>query len=301
MSYNCYIPKPMKPVYLFILMAFFTFQAKSQTFLQNNKVWNVVRCINGGACETESFKIAGDTLLGLYNYKKLYSTYDSTLAKWNPYGALREDGNKIYFYLYANQTEVLLYDFGLAVGERFQSVHNSPEVQNCPIDLEVLSTDTVTLENGLQAKRIIFTDGEQWLYGVGSLYGLVYTGIDQCILDNSYELSCCSLDYQLLYDSPDFEKCYINTLGVKKNGIENSVSVFPNPFSRHAVLKFNNSEGSVYALKIVNSLGQTVKRMNNIHGASVDISAGTLKGGIYYYFLIKKGKIVAKGKFTVIK
>ena len=56
-----------------------TFFVIGQTFLQENKTWNVVKCMNFGLCETQSFRITGDTTMGQEDYKKLYSTYDTTV------------------------------------------------------------------------------------------------------------------------------------------------------------------------------------------------------------------------------
>lgn len=71
---------------------------------------------------------------GSNRIQKLYATNDTTLINWFKYGALRENENRVYFYLFANETEVLLYDFNLDVGENLISTHNSIEYQGCPIE-----------------------------------------------------------------------------------------------------------------------------------------------------------------------
>ena len=250
----------MKKALLTSIFATLTILVCSQTFIQENKTWNVVECINWGGCGTQTFKIMGDTTVEQTEYKKLYATNDTTLSNWFKYGAVRENENRVYFYLFANATEVLLYDFNLNVGENFISTHNSIDYQGCPIEMEVSSIDTVTIENGEQRQRFNFSDGEKWISGIGSLYGLVNVGINYCVIDMYYDLSCCHENEELVFQSPDFDNCLINTVGINENSTRISHSVCPNPFTQTTVLNFNYSSSQTYRLQIINSTGQVLKK-----------------------------------------
>lgn len=286
----------MKKIVLTSILTALSLFVSSQTFIQENKTWNVVECINLGGCETQTFKIMGDTIIAQTDYKKLYVTYDTTLSDWNNYGALRENGNRVYFYLFANDTEVLLYDFNLSVGETFTSIHNSIEYQDCPIEMEVSSIDTVILENGVQRQRFNFTDGEKWISGIGSLYGLVYVGVYQCIADMSYDLSCCHENDELIFQSPNFDNCLINTVGLNENSTQIKHSVYPNPFSQSTVIKFDYSSSQTYRLRIFNSTGEIVREFDHINSGEINISGNQLNEGIYLYLITKDDKEIISGK-----
>ncbi len=286
----------MKRIILTSIFATLTILVNSQTFIQEHKTWNVVECMNWGGCGTQSFKILGDTAIGQTEYKKLYATNDTTLSSWNKYGALRENENKVYFYLFANETEVLLYDFSLNVGESFISTHNSIEYQACPIEMEVSLIDTVTIENGEQRQRRYFSNGEVWISGIGSLNGLVYVGVYQCVFDISYELSCCHENEDLLFQSTSFNNCLVNTVGLNEKVSKINHAICPNPFSNTTILNFDFSGSQTYSLQIFNSTGQLVKNVNQINAGKIEISGNELTSGIYFYLLTNDKNEIASGK-----
>jgi hypothetical protein len=286
----------MKRILLTSIFASLTILVSSQSFLQENKTWNVVECMNWGGCGTQTLRIQGDTTIGQTEYKKLFATNDTTLSNWFEYGALREHQNIVYFYLFANETEVVLYDFNVNIGENFISTHNSIEYQGCPIELVVSSIDTVTIENGEQRQRFIFSDGETWISGIGSLYGLVYVGVYQCIIDMYYNLSCCHENEELVFQSPSFDNCLINTVGLNENSTQINHSVCPNPFTQTTVLNFDYSSSQTYRLQIINSTGKVVKKINQINSGKIEISGNQLNSGIYFYLLSNDKNEIVSGK-----
>ncbi len=286
----------MKKTILITALMTLTFFANSQTFIQENKTWNVVECINLGGCETQTFKIMGDTTIEQLEYKKLYVTYDTALNTWSNYGAMREIENQVFFYLYANETEEMLYDFNLAVGDTFNTIQNSMEYSGCPIELVVTSIDTVTLENGEQKQRFNFADGEQWISRIGSLYGLVYVGVHQCIIDMDYDLSCCHENDELIYQSQLFDNCFINTVGLKENSEQIKHSVYPNPFSESTELKFDYSSSQNYRLQIISGIGQIAMEIRNINSGKIIIQGDQLNSGIYFFRLTNDNNEIASGK-----
>ncbi len=295
-AYNAKISIIMKKTILMTAFLTLTFFASSQTFIQENKTWNVVECMNLSGCKTQTFKIMGDTTIGQLEYKKLYATYDTALNTWSNYGAMREVENQVFFYLYANETEEMLYDFNLAVGDTFNTIQNSMEYSGCPIELVVTSIDTVTLENGEQKQRFNFADGEQWISGIGSLYGLVYVGVYQCIIDMDYHLSCCHANDELIYQSQLFDNCFINTVGLKENSEQIKCSVYPNPFYQSTELKFDYSSSQNYRLQMMNGIGQVVMEIGNINSGKIIIQGDQLTSGIYFFRLTNDKNEVASGK-----
>jgi len=288
----------MKKTLMITVLLTLTIFAGSQTLVQDNKSWNVVECMNSSGCSTHSFKIIGDTSFGQVDYKKLYSTYDTTLTNWNIYGAMRENENQVFLYNFSTETEELLYDFNLSVGDTFSTIVNTPDYFGCPIELVVSSIDTVSLENNEHRQRIMF-GGEQWISGIGSLNGLIYVGIDQCIFDMYYELSCYHENNELIYQSPNIDGCFVVTVGLEENSAQIKHSVYPNPFSQSTKLKFDYSSSQNYRLQIINSMGQIIQMIKKIDFGEIIIKRNQLNTGIYFYRLINENKEIASGKFIV--
>lgn len=283
-----------KSIFITIIFSFIFLFANSQNFIQENKSWNVVECMNFGGCGTHSFKISGDTTIGQVDYKKLYSTYDTALINWSIYGALRENENQVFIYNFYHESEELLYDFNLSVGDTFSTTANTPDYNGCPIELLVTSIDTIIFENGEPKQRYNFM-GEQWISGVGSLYGLIYVGVGQCIFDMYYDLSCCHENDELIFQSSIFDGCFVYTVGLEENSKHIQHSLFPNPFSVSTILKFDFSNLQNYRLQIINGNGQMVREINDITTGEITIQGNQLTSGIYYYRLISGGNECAKG------
>lgn len=204
-----------------------------QNLIETNKLWTSVECI--GHCWTWGHKFEGDTVINETIYKKLWQTMDSTFTNWNYANAMREtpDGK---VYQWTVDGEELLYDFNLQVGEQFYSVFNG-----CEVNLEVESIDSITLLNGEKRKRLNFEWGtESWIEGIGSSYGLLNVGWEQCAFDWHFELNCLSENNILKYDNPNFEGCYVITTGLVEKS-SGSIQVTPNPFKNQISIEANQN------------------------------------------------------------
>lgn len=266
----------------------------SQTLVQDNKIWNVVNCIALGGCYTESFTVNEDTIIDQINYKKLLRTTDTTLTNWNYYGALREVDNKVFLYYPNSSAEILLYDFNLSVGDTFSSFY-----YDCPIELVLQDIDTITLLNGEQREKYIFHNNEQWIKGIGSLNGLIYVGVYWCIADLYYELSCCFENGEQIFQSDNYESCFVISVGIneKKNHVKHKV--YPNPFSNSTILRFDYLESQNYVLHIINQHGQIIQTINNVTSGEIEINKGRMNKGVYYYRLENEKEIIANGKLIL--
>ncbi len=106
---------------------------------------------------TYRMQLKGDTTINEITYKKLYQGNTYT-------GALREDGEKVY-YREMNCNEVCLYDFGLNVNDNFIDSRNSGNMT------------VVSKENkeylGQQRTTLVLSYGNEtsteWIRGIGSL------------------------------------------------------------------------------------------------------------------------------------
>ena len=284
----------MKTTLLTLVLFMISINIYSQNLVQDNKIWNVVNCMNWGGCWTESFKIDGDTTIDQTEYKKLLRTTDTTLTNWGFFAAIREVDNRVFIKYPSLDSENILYDFNLLVGETFSGFY-----YDCPFELVLQEIDTITLLNGEQREKFIFSDGEQWIKGIGSLYGLIYVGVYWCEADMYYDLSCCFENGEQIFQSDNYESCFTNTVGVDEKNKQTNYKIYPNPFTNSAIIKFNYSDSQDYILQIINQSGQIIQTLKNITSGEIEIKKGDMKNGVYFYRLQNSNGIVAKGKMII--
>ena len=147
--------------------------------------------------DKSTYILQGDTLIGERIYHKLVNEKGKLIA------TITEEGKKIY--LRCNETDMLLYDFGVEVGDTIVQDFSTAGISWCdaPCKLCVVRIDTVTLLNGKQAKRICYDHrGTTDLEFVGSEYGIlapIY--MPQIPLDIDWHFySCCSLNGDILFE-----------------------------------------------------------------------------------------------------
>ncbi|MDP2723164.1 MAG: T9SS type A sorting domain-containing protein [Bacteroidales bacterium] len=283
----------MKKLLFLMFLTTFINLASGQNMVQENKLWNVVNCLNFGDCATESYKLLGDTTIGVFTYKKLYYTLDTTLTNFSMIGAMRDDLNKVFYHNFEN--EFMLYDFSLAVNDTFQTT----QYWGNPVEMVVLTIDTVDNANGDHRPRWTFNSGEQWIEGVGSLYGPINVDIYQVVIDLYYDESCCFEDDVLTYLNPNVSGCIVNTVGIDLIDSQQIVSVYPNPFSLSALIKLNYSGSHTYEFQLLNITGQKVRSINHIKSGSVVLARENLPSGLYFYRLFEANAPVATGKIII--
>ncbi|NQT76521.1 MAG: T9SS type A sorting domain-containing protein [Bacteroidetes bacterium] len=269
--------------------------AYSQVLVDTNKIWNVVKCMNQGPCNTRSYKFGGDTLIDGTIYKKLLHTLDSANQTWYFHSAIREDSTGKVFHHYF-QNEELLYDFGLKVGEVFTGL-----TYGGPVTMTVDSIDTIQLLNGELRKRLILgsvyisPEQDEWIVGIGSLSGITNVGFAWPI-DVWYELNCFTENDTLKYDYPYYDPCYYTTASLEENLGKQKWSLKPNPFNNNTKLTYDFIQNSAYELRILNAQGFLIEVYNNITSRDIYIQGGSLSNGIYFFQLLEDGKIKLTGK-----
>lgn len=125
----------------------------SQNFCTEGKLWT-------GIESTEirktpfSYKIQGDTIISRYGCKKVYYQNEFVYSDsgWHYYGALFEEGSKVFVIRKNSEEMKLLYDFDLKVGDHFLS--------NIDIDEIVINIDMVEL-SGSSFQRFAFKEYSQ--------------------------------------------------------------------------------------------------------------------------------------------
>jgi hypothetical protein len=293
----------MKYFFTLIAICIISISTRSQSIIDTNKIWSVAECV-WSSCGTTSFKFVGDTVIGSYQYKTLYGSNDSTLTNWYIYGAMREDTiGKIYYHNLGSGGEGLIYDFNLIKNDTF-TVGPSTGLPwlSCPIELVVDSVDTVTLLNGEQRKRIIFHSPfgyqEEWIEGVGSLFGLVHVGYLDCMVDVLNELNCFTENDTLKYDNPIYSTCYFTQVGIEETSDKINIKLYPNPFNNFSTIELQRLKEN-WSWTLYNSIGQKVQHIDNITNTRLTIKKGNLSSGIYFYLVKVYDSRTAHGKLII--
>ena len=95
-------------------------------------------------------------------------------------------------------------------------------------------------------------------------------------------MSCCHESDELIYMSPEYSDCYVNTLGLEDGIKKELVKIFPNPTSGRVELRLCDLILSDVLVEVVNMRGQLV--FSHIYSSinreeSIDLSY--LSKGIY--------------------
>lgn len=93
--------------------------------------------------------------------------------------------------------------------------------------------------------------------------------------------------------------CGYPTSIVSLSVVENRFNVYPNP-----TISIINVESTVFGnevqLQIVNSFGEIVYRCPLVQ-TQLSINISQLSDGIYYYQILKKGRLIENNKLVIIK
>lgn len=149
-------------------------------------------------------QIEGDTLISSVHYSKLmdYFGCDEKDRKIN--GFIRETNDSLVFYRpWYSDTEFLLYDFGIKVGDSIFTIVPS----HC---------DSIGTTN--KGQRIIYISGaynfkDKWIEGVGSEMGLLM----EILVGERLIFTCCVLNNTELYHNPEYPNCIYTSSKEVKN------------------------------------------------------------------------------------
>jgi len=253
----------------------------------------------------------GDTIINGSLHKKLFRSpvliirqgggtpcYVWPWATFSGYmGALGDDslGNKSFFVFPDQNTDTLLFDYNLAVGDTIRGYLPA----NCTITIN--SVDSVLIGTQFRKKWNFNTCNEcpgYFIQGIGSDNGLIewlntsgpcLTNLI-CVKDSSTTL------FYTGYNSA--VGCELVTYAEEIFKVSSKIHVFPNPFSEQTMLKPDKPLKNA-VLTVFNFYGQEVKQMSNLTGQTLIFDRNNLASGLYYFRLTDCKKTVATDKFFI--
>lgn len=229
----------------------------------------------------ECLRIGGDTLISNMNYYKLIYSLGCDESNWRTKGFIRETEDSLVYYCenYSSAQELLLYDFGIKVGD---SVYTTPTTSRL---------DSLGKTN--KGQKIYYLSGpynrkDRWIEGVGSETGLLM----ELVTGGSQIFSCCLLNGEELYHNPNYSACFYTSTISNKNS-DRELKVYPNPVSRELFIQPTSNIEEGFTLEMYSVKGKLVKTECMEAGSTLhQIDTSSLRNGIYILRLIS-----ASGKY----
>lgn len=233
------------------------------------------------------------------------------------FGALREDSNKkIWFinfinysftcYTYSNSfwpwaidSDLLLYDFNLHVGENL----------TYPFPRQVNKIDSIKLEDNSYRKRFVFSDPtDYWLEGIGSSLGLfgaykLPTNPPNDLNVCSYWLNCFSQNSQVLFEKSNLiagitcDSLETSTLFGSPQFANNEFPflIFPNPTENLTTIQFSLVHQSRIQISVFDISGKEILILVNDEVQagirSLQINTSDFAKGVYILKMISDSEI----------
>lgn len=274
-------------LHLFAVFSFAGASAQNE-YLQNNPQWTVLiqrsqfyPCIEN---DTTNYYINGDTIINALTYKKLFAKGHIDDTWWSPNpntscyanytytdlvprGFLRSSGAQMYYMMYGDTSEQLLYDYNLTVGSQLPqtSVYASTGTY-------VTSIDSIYTPYGYRKRFYIDGNSSEYiLEGIGSRYGLVEPFGP--MMDATHTLLCFGFNDTAWFPTQGPECAVITSNAELQASVQ--LRVVPNPASDHITVNLTGT--ALNSVALYNVHGQIVKQQS-----TAEVYVGDLSPGIYF-------------------
>lgn len=232
---------------------------------------------------------SGDTLIEDDRYMKIMGTVNDSYPIF--YTLLREEDGKVWKRYSIAHSETLLYDFTASVGDTLRIGDFAEEM--------VLDSISMVQIGGVDRRKFWFGleyDGlgnprakETWVEGIGSDYGLLWTGYFN-VFDGWHCLLCFHQNGELVWENPEYGTCTYDAIEENK---DSEISIYPNPVRDRVVI-----EGiEVAEVEVYNALGQRVRTVRSTN----EINVSGLPKGVYLLFITDAMGISQTRRITIVK
>lgn len=274
---------------------FFSITSFSQTYLPMLEEGNIWNTISYGYPDPviitdETYEVTGQLVIGGFTY---FIINNSSCV-------MREENGKVYVYNQTHETEEILLDFTLEIGDEIILDTQNPHycyyiggvyMEGTPITVSNVSTqfiagnDRKVIELEYQGELV-----DTWIEGIGTLNGIL--PFDFTYFDSDTYLSCYT-NNGVAYFFNGYTECLFGINDFDKDAIK----LAPNPVTEYSTIQFP-IESEIDFIKIFDVFGRLV-RNEKIYSEYVNINANEYASGIYLYLLFSKDKMVKTDKFIV--
>jgi len=276
--------KMKKIIIVLLLIAISKIQAQNYFgFPDSNAVWNTYYADMFYAYNINPYFVKGDTTFNGQTYKKVYQSADTFVNPFNCNLSLlvRDTNQQWLFFNFFNQSEDVLYDFGLEVGDTFEiNLDGNPSIY------VVSQIDSILLA-GQYRKRMYMSNFDQfnpieWIEGIGSSKGLIVPY--HTLTCGGYNLICFHENDVLIYSGSD-SSCwfseYVNNVGTEKFESGKGLKIYPNPAKDKIKIEFNDICENC-RVQIFDILGRYQSSEIKFSSNIIEIARSELLSGMYF-------------------
>lgn len=290
-------------------------------FPTDSTVWGVVHDNSYNFAQyVNYYEMKGDTVINGMTYSKIYFHPDPLDPLFNPvvqnpYCFLREDTSKKVFVKYpfgtgADTSEMVIYDFNLAIGDTFkvQLVYSPSDTlkflvtsfsTGTGIDLqERRGTEVQPLIEELNWFGLCGPFG--WTEEMGSPWGPFYNGMppSTCGGDptDGYFLSCIKVRDVMILDAVEGGGCDVVVDLNETSTSEISLLPFPNPVIDISTVKL---DGKYLLIEIFDLKGGKVITLDTQGKPSIDLLRDDYPEGLYHIKAVTMEGVCHTGRFVV--
>jgi len=212
---------------------------------------------------------SGDTLIEDVRYMKIMGTVNDSYPIF--YTLLREEDGKVWKRYSIAHPETLLYDFTASVGDTLRIGDFAEEMVLDSISMvQIGDVDRRKFWFGLEYDNLGRPRAkETWIEGIGSDYGLLWTGYFN-VFDGWHCLLCFHQNGELVWENSEYGTCTYDAIEENK---DSEISIYPNPVRDRVII-----EGiEVVEIQVYNTLGQVVKTVRGTN----EIPVSDLPQGVY--------------------
>jgi len=154
----------------------------------------------------------------------------------------------------------------------------------------------------------VISDTANWTTLTGTFIAdSAYTKLIIGVFKNANQMTISSVNENSKINSPKAAYYYLDAVIVEKLSstslakinINDGVKIYPNPFTDHTTMIFDNPNNQNYTLTIFNAQGFIVRKSTDITSNRLRIERNDLPSGFYYYQLANRDNIVANGKLAI--
>lgn len=298
--------------------------AKYHQFPTSNAIWREYSYAYGYqtsdlSCSEYQNEIAGDTVVGIYTYHKIwysgkyyafsfchYPSYMYTPTFFSYYnGAYREDTlNRKVFYLAPDSiSESLLYDFNLSLGDTLPITFNNNHYGNPNI---VTSIDSVLIV-GKYHKRFEIS-AYNWgghigsyvylIEGIGSTFGLLGKLRPEEEIPHGSTLLCFKQNGLTVFPDSTYQCDIVSSIKDNEIKPEPFIKIFPNPFNLTAEISFVKNYKTI-DLTLFDLQGKIIKSKTYKDLNKINLDRLEIENGIYFLRMTLDNRIIETKKILI--
>jgi len=246
----------------------------------------------GAPTVTEFYLISGDSIVNEVQYKKVWYSNDSLTNQHFQY-LVREESNLV-FILLNNQTEAILYDFDLNIGEE-KEIYN-PFTQ----EYSIISVDSIFYITYDNFHRMVYRLGgeyeEYWIEGIGSTLGPFNSRVYDFIMCPDWKMVCAYEQNEQIYQWDGYP-CYEEAVGIAPLD-HSQLQMYPNPVLQGDVFHIE-SQHPLKSMHIFDISGKLILSKSLEERKKAVMESKDLKKGVYLIKLMDSNGLSYEYKLLV--